>query len=37
MWPVYAKAISNAVGRHFSAAEAASVGALLARLARETP
>jgi DNA-binding MarR family transcriptional regulator len=32
MWPVYAKAISEAVGRHFSEREAATIRDLLARL-----
>ena len=32
MWPVYAAAIEEAVGRHYSDAEAATLSALLARL-----
>ena len=33
MWPAYAKAISNAVGRHVSESEAASLARLLTKLA----
>jgi DNA-binding MarR family transcriptional regulator len=36
MWPVYAKAISEAVGRHFSEREAATIRDLLARLVDQT-
>jgi DNA-binding MarR family transcriptional regulator len=33
MWPVYARAIEHAVGRHFTAREARTLGDLLGRLA----
>jgi len=36
MWPVYAAAIEDAVGRHLSEAEAGSLSDLLARLYRKT-
>ncbi len=35
MWPVYAAAIEEAVGRHFSDTEARALGDLLARLYHE--
>jgi len=34
MWPVYARAIGEAVGRHVSEREAANLASLLAKLAR---
>lgn len=36
MWPIYASAIEDAVGRHFSEVEAESLGDLLGRLYRKT-
>jgi hypothetical protein len=32
MWPIYARAISQAVGHHFSEREASKLADLLARL-----